>query len=360
LFLNSGQLNQIVLYYVDDEYRSLHPGLATGSIRDESSLMRALRIAETNGLLYPFCKKLLEESHMKEKSGLIETKIRIENKRILFLKKTLSVTEKLFKKENLDFLFIKLYRGVPYTPRDVDVLIRHEDLPSAISLFRKNGFDVQAFSDVEIQCQREDLLKVDLYCGFYYLSLPFVDDELLWRDCRIVDMYGFDCPIPGFEADFLSTVIHSLLGHRRLSLLDFLYAKSLLNSERLSFDTMLKEAEKYGWADAFNKVFHTLKDLHKSLYSSENFPKGIRFPLVYSTKFVFEIFQGFAGFNVDTRTKFLFALSAFLDATYHKYLYVGQTLPLEIPKQLKNVINRSLYKVRRLRGDRKTNVLPIE
>jgi len=353
LFHRIGQLNQIVLYYVDDEYRSQYPDLAKGTLHDEQSLIQALRIAEINGLLYPFCSKLLEEPHMKEKLGLIETKIRGENKRLFLLRKTLGTMEELFKKGNLDFMFIKLYRGIPYAPRDVDVLIRHEDILDVISLFRKNGFDVEAFGDVEIQCQRADLLKVDLYCGFYYLSLPFIDDDFLWKDPRVVDVQGVDCPIPGFEADFLSLVIHSLLGHRRLSLLDFLYAKSLLNSERLSFYKMQKEAEKYGWAYAFTKVVHKLEDIHVSLYSSPNFPKGNSFPFVYSTKFVFEAFEGFAGLPVDMRAKFLFALSAFLDAIYHKYLNVRQVVPYDIPNQLKNIVAKSLYKVRQQRGDRK-------
>ena len=354
MFHRSGQLNQIVLYYVDDEYRSQHPDLVAGTFRGEHSLMQALRISEANGLLYPFCSKLLEEPHMKEKSSLIKTKIRNENKRLLLLRKTLSVIMELFERENLDFMFIKLYRGIPYAPRDVDVLVKPNDTRSTISLFKNNGFNVEVFSDVEIQCQRADLLKVDLYCGFYYLSLPFIGDEFLWKDHRIVDMQGFDCPIPGFEADFLSMVIHSLLGHRHLSLLDFLYAKSLLNSERLSFSKMLKEAENYGWAYAFAKVFHTLEDLHESLYLSSHSSKGINFPFIYSTKFVLEAFQGFAGLPVDAKTKFLFVLSAFFDATYHKYLDIRHVAPIEIPNEIKNILSKSLYKVRGFRGDRRT------
>jgi hypothetical protein len=331
--------------------------LSTEIILDKGALTQSLRIAEINGLLYPFCSKLLEDSNIREKSDIVKTYMENEEKKLVLLKKTLSIIKELCEEEALDFMFIKLYRGISYAPRDVDVLIKPSDMRRTISIFKMNGFNVKIFSNVEIQCLRTDLLKVDLYCGFYYLSLPFIDDEFLWKDPRIVDMQGFDCPIPSPEADFLSIVIHSLLGHRRLSLLDFLYAKSLLNSRRLSFDKMLKEAEKYGWAHAFTKVFHTLEDLHESLYSNPNFPKGTRFPFVYPTKFVFKAFQGFAGLPVNTRTKFLFALSAFLDATYHTYLDVGQVVPIEIPEQLKNIVAKSLYKVRQQRGDRKISAL---
>jgi len=344
----------LVLYYVDDEYCKTHPNLPTTMRNKKADWVKALRIAKENGLLHYFSRRLLDNGG-ELPSNLLGRVIEQEEMSFVKLRETLYFVNSLFKDEGLDFMFIKLYRGISYAPRAVDILVKHKDMLRAISLFKKNGFKVESFSDVEIQCQRADLLKVDLYCGFYYLSLPFIDDEFLWRDHRIVAIEGVDCVVPAFEADFLSLVIHSLLGHGHISLLDFLYAKGLLNSERLSFDKMLKEAEKYGWAHAFTKVFRTLKELHESLYSSPNFPKGIRFPFVYSTKFTFEAFQAFAGLPVDMQTKLFFILSAFLDAAYHKYLNTGQVISMEIPKQLKSIIAKSLYKVRQQRGDRKTS-----
>lgn len=353
MFLKIGQLIQMVLYYVDDEYRNLHPDLAKESFHVEQCLIQALRIAEINGLLYSFCSKLLKEPRIKEKRSLIKTRIRNENEKLLLLKKTLGFIKGLFESENLDFMFIKLYRGIPYAPRDVDILIRHNDMSNVISLLKRNNFDVEVLSEVEIQCRRADLLKVDLYCGFYYLSIPFIGEEFLWRNPRIVNIQGFDCPIPNFEADLLSMVIHSLLGHRHLTLLDFLYAKNLLKSEQLSLNKTLEEAERYGWAHAFTEILYTLEGLYKSLYSSPNFPNEISFPFVYPTKFVFKAFQGFASLPINVKTKLFFALSAFLDATYHKYLYVKQAVSFELPKQLKKIIDKNLYKVRQRRGDRK-------
>jgi hypothetical protein len=354
--LNKGLRDAIslVLYCVDGEFRKKHPNFLA-NIKDERVWMNALRVADANGLLFYFCKRVVEEGSTFRRPFNAEMIVRREEEKFSQLRRTLAFLSSLFADNGMDFRFIKLYRGLPYVPRDVDVLITSEEVFDVVSLLRRRGFAVDSFDDVEIRCQRAGLLKVDLYCGFCYLSLPFIDEGFLWRDSRIVDVQGVDCPIPGFEADFLSLVIHSLLGHRRLSLLDFLYAKSLLNSERLRFDKMLKEAEKFGWAHAFTKVFHALEDLYESLYSIVDFPRGISFPFVYSTKFVFEAFEGFAGLPVDVRTKFLFGLSAFLDAIYHKYLNLWQVIPIEIPKQLKNIVAKSLYKVRQQRGDRKTS-----
>ncbi len=351
MFRRSIQPFQVILYYVDYEFQSKRPNLVSNNLLDKLPWRRVLSIAEANGLLHPFCTKFLEETPMSEKSDSIKRKIRDEDKELFRFQKTMKVVQHLLKKGDIDFMFIKLYRGIPYVPRDVDILLKREDLQAAVSLFRKNGFNVEAFSDVEIGCERPDLLKVDLYCGFYYVSLPFLDTKFLWENQRIVNIFGVNCIIPSFEADFLSLVIHSLLGHRRLSLLDFLYAKNLLHSEYLNFEDMLRETEKYGWTSAFIRVTEKIRDIYNRLYFKANTPRSLDFPYIFSTKFVLGGFQSFAGLGVNTKIKFL--LSAVLDATYHRYISVRYVIPFELPDIVKNFIANRLYEVRKQRGDRK-------
>jgi len=341
----------VILYYVDDEYQSKHPNLASENLLDKLPLRQVLRVAEANGLLYPFCTKFLEETHTSEKSDLIRTKIRDESKELLRFVKTIKVVQHVLEKGDIDFMFIKLYRSMPYVPRDVDILLRREDLQAAVSLFRKNGFNVEAFSDVEIGCERPDLLKVDLYCGFYYVSLPFMDTKFLWANQRTVDICDVSCIVPSLEADFLSLVIHSLLGHRRLSLLDFLYAKHLLYSECLNFDDMLRETGKYGWKNAFVRVSEKIRDIHNDLYFKSNTLRSFNFPYTFSTKFILESFQSLAGLGVNTKIKFM--LSALLDAMYHRYVSVGYAVPFEMPDRVKSFVMGSFYEARKQRGDRK-------
>jgi hypothetical protein len=353
LFNSSCQLIPIILYYLDDEYHSLHPNLPTESIKNKEVLLQSLRIAETNGLLYPFCRRLLKEPFLKPSFGIIRAQLKSEERSLAHLRVTLQAVKALFEEESMEFMFIKLYRGEAYAPRDVDVLVKPAEMQSAISKFERNGFYIKTFSDVEIKCEKTGLLKVDLYSGFHYLSSSFIDEVSLWKNLRIVDVQGVDCPIPSIEMDYLSLMIHSLLGHRRLSLLDFLYAKGLLNSAYLSFSWMQREAEKCGWAFAFEKVSNKVNSLHESLYSSTSFPNEICFPFIFSTKFVLEIFQGFATLSIGRREKIIFVLSAFLDGLYHKYLNVWQDVPIAIPEQLKDAISRSLYEIRERRGDQK-------
>lgn len=353
MFDRSSELIPIILRFVDGEFSRLHPRTSIDLIKDRRLLFQSLRIAETNGLLYPFCCGLLGEPFLKDDFGMIEAYVKNEENTLSLLRKTLQSVKVLFEEESLDFMFIKLYRGMEYAPKDVDVLVKSEDMQTAISMLKRDGFGVEVLSDVEIKCQKAGILRVDLYSGFYYLSWPFIDENSFWEDTRKVDIQGVNCSIPSLEVDFLSLIIHSLLGHRRLSLLDFLYAKSLMRSERFNFHKIMSRAEERGWGNAFEKAFQILSDLYQSLYLGADCPNGIRFPLVFSTKFTLGAFNGFACFPVKRTKKIFFIISAFLDATYHSYLSAWQVVPIEIPTPLKVAISRSLYKVREYRGDRK-------
>lgn len=347
--LDNSKSIQLILYHVDDEFRQLNPDLQTSE--DDRLYPRALRIAESNGLLYPFCKSLIHTSKGKKFETLIKTKKNSEESQLKKLAETLHSTQDIMKKNGFDFSVIKLYRGIAYAPRDVDLLIRSEEVSRAMSCFQQNGFAVHPSTAVEIRCEKKDFLKVDLYAGFYYLSLPFIDEEFMWKNPRIVQIQDTECPIPSAEADLLLLMIHSLLGHRRISLLDFLYAKNLMKKTGLGISEMLLQADKHGWSYAFAKTFSKLKNLYKSIYFDCTPPPS--FPFIFSTKYVFEAFESFTNFNFSFTKKTLYAFSALMDAAYHEYMRSEQIFSLAVPEPLKNIISAALFKIRDSRGDRK-------
>ncbi|MFC1488148.1 hypothetical protein ACFLRN_10740, partial [Thermoproteota archaeon] len=157
------------------------------------------------------------------------------------LTKTLSYLNSFFSDMELDFMFIKLFRNLDYAPRDVDVLLKRGQTSKILSALKKENICVKSSGNIETKCEKEGLLDIDFYEGFYYLSLNFLDEDFLWKTPKTVTFCGVECTIPNPDADFLSLIIHSLLGHRYLSLLDFLYAKSFLiddwKSEEMIYQT---------------------------------------------------------------------------------------------------------------------------
>jgi len=249
-------------------------------------------------------------------------------------------------------MFIKLYRGIPYTPRDVDILVRKEQSRQIFSALEKRNMVLKRFNGVETQFEEEGLLKVDLYQGFHYLSLDFSDDEFLWKDPRTVSICGVECLIPSYEADFLSLIIHALLGHRYLSLLDFLYAKSLLN-RKLNLDESLRQAKKYGWSSAFLAIVSAIQNIHQAVYSGANITKLISFPYTFSPRFILKAFQGFADMPISAKTKFTFILSTIIDSVFHEYQMIQRSTSFEAPNEVKKAVMRIIHKVRGLSGDYK-------
>jgi hypothetical protein len=335
------------LYYVDEEYRKAHPNLLTRNKPDV--WLKAIRIAKENGLLYYFAKRVVEEERFLRDP--FKKMVEQEERNLVKLKQTLDFINSLFRQEGLDVMFIKLYRGIPYTPRDVDILIRKEQSRQVFMALKRRNIKLEKFYGVETQFEEKGLLKVDLYQGFHYLSLDFLGDEFLWKNPRTVNICSVECIIPSYEADFLSLIIHAFLGHRYLSLLDFLYAKSLLNNDHLKFDELLYQVEKYKWSYIFQIMVSIIRDLYQELYSGSGIT-SIDFPYRFHPFFILKALNS-AGLQINTGKKMAFILSTLIDNAFYEYTIVRRSMPIELPSEVKKRMMKSIHKIRSLSGDRK-------
>jgi hypothetical protein len=339
------EATSLVLYYVDDEFRKTYPDLPTIMGNKPKIWLKTVAIAKESGLLYYFSKRLFEEGMLSKSS--LEYMVKEEEKGFKKLRNTLLFIKSVFESEGLDFRIIKFYRNIPYVPRDVDILIRKDQTDQVFAVLGKKGV-IRSFSNgVETQFRKKDLFKIDLYQGFHYLSLNFFDDEFLWKNPRIVNICCIECPIPSYEADFLSTVIHSFLGHGYLSLLDFIYIKDLMN-KIYNFNEILYQVRKYNWSYAFLSMISTIIQFYQEIYLKSNI---IDFPYVFSPKFILKTFNGFANMPINAKSKFAFILSSLINYLFHEYQKSQRFIPIEIPKDIKDPIMKCIWKVRSLSGD---------
>lgn len=342
----------MAVYYMDSEYREMRQDMLSTKGNKKEIWTKALKIAEENGFLYYLSKRLLEN-----KAGLSKEILRVivnrEREKLQVYRETLKFINCLFEDEGLDLLFIKLYKGIPYIPRDVDILLKREQMGRVISALKRRGVVLKTFGATEILCLKNGLMNIDLYQGFHYLSLPFLDEEFLWHHPRRVDICGLSCPIPSKEADLLSLFIHALLGQRGLSLLDFLYAKSLL-TESLNRNDLLEQVDKYRWSYAFCMLSSIVRNIYQSSYLSSSNHKFGGFPLLFSPKFILKALRGFTDFpSVSEKRKLIFIASTLIDNIVHKYFLLQRYTSVQMPNKLKDTLMETICRIRNWSGDHK-------
>jgi hypothetical protein len=348
---SSVNATSLVLYCLDPEFRIAHPDILNFAGDKEIAWLKALRIADENGLLYVFSRQLMQED-MRVPRELLRSIIFQEERLMIKLGKTLRFINSFFAETALDFMFIKLYRHVPYVPRDVDLLVKKKDGQRLIYELKKRNISVKISSGVESQFEKADLLRVDVYQGFVYLSHQFLDDEFLWRDSRMVDICGVNCRIPSLEADMLSLLVHALFGHRYLSLLDFLYAKELLH-QGIDADRLFKKDEHRKGNYAFITMLATINRICQKLYSTN--PSGsVDFPFVLSPKQVLQAIEGCVDVPIHARLKLSFILSTLFDRAFNRYQIMRRSAEIDVPDRMKNLLMRSIYTTRSWAGDHKS------
>jgi len=341
----------LILYYVDEEYRHLHRDVAQKIGRNLDIWWRAVTVADQNGLLPYFCQKAADE-----KDGVIGAMMAtvarsLNQKEGVKFRTTLDYVSSMFQNEGFDYMLIKLYRNVPVVPKDIDVLIRKDQIQDVVDAFKKKGFKVRSFSDAEVNCEKEGFLKVDLYEGFYYLNHSFLDSDFIWNNPRTVWISNVKCLIPNVEADLLSTLLHSLFGHRSMNLLDFLYAKSLLHQETLDFELMNNQANKHGWEIILKLMIDFILQNYQVMYFQSN--RHFDFPLVFTAKFVLQASQQVKGTQINTRIIFASLISSLIDQFYRRYQRLQRLVPTEMSNDVGEVALRLIRMVRNRVGDRK-------
>lgn len=294
---DSSETLPLIMYFINEEYRSLHPTVLQKIRNKEFDSEKLLRVARVNKVSYSFSKKFLELcpdlANQEIKSNVNE-----EESHLTKLRNTLKFVTSLFSNEGIDFLIIKQFKDLPYKTQDVDICVR--DFQRVLRILKDKGTLKinNSFTNVTFKLhlgfphyQIKGLLDLDIYRDIPWLGFKCFDEEFLWMDPRSVNLYGTKCPIPNYNADFLSILSSSLFTGGRLNLLDFLYINSLLK-KNLNFDELLQQTGKYGWDLPFTKLVSLMGILHQIIYQSDYLPKFIRFPYTIPISILLESIPG--------------------------------------------------------------------
>lgn len=336
---------KVVLSVVDPEYPN---DIQVDEIaKDKGLLKSAIKLAERNGLYYYFIYRLKELGV--DPSFLGEERWNEEERKLAGLKKTITLLNDVSKDYGIDYLIIKACNTIPHIPRDVDIFVRNEDRTKIIEALEDNGMQC-IYSGVTETALKGEYMKVDVYTEICYIGVDFMDGPFLQQSSVKDEVFGIEYSGLNNGANFLLMLVHSLFGHRSMSLLDFLHMKHIRGNTDM--DACREYAYKRGWGSAFDLVLDKLDIITERIY--ENIEENIHFPYLFDRNFVLECVSGIEGLNMTGYNKI------FLNATLiqDRIIYELKDTPLynllKSFEPTRHLINSLTAYVKSMRGDRKS------
>ena len=335
---------KVVLSVVDPEYPNDIP--IEEIAKDRALLKSAVKLAERNGLYYYFIYRLKELGV--DPSFLGEERRNEEEQKLSDFKDTITLLNDASKESGISYILIKDCNTIPHIPRDIDIFVRAEEKEDMIKALEEYGMRCEHSGSIETTLLAESYLPIDLYTKIIYFGNEFLDDGILFNSIEEREIFGMRYPGLNSEAEFMLTLLHSLFGHRRLTLLDFLHLKRIRNS-RLSIKFCESYARNMNWKSVFTLALERFGLIQKEVYEEK---REIIFPYLFDTKFVMKCTQHINGINLSQSDKLLIYFSLFLDGVKLKlegsifYNMVRGCTPLR--KALLSVGYRS----RSMRGDK--------
>lgn len=339
--MNNPKPLEVVLTVIDPEYPKRVD--IEKIVNDKKLFKSAIRFAERNGLYYYFISRL--KNLNLDLPFLDAKRWEEESKRLEEFKESIRLLNKVSSEYGIDYILIKACNTIPHVPRDVDIFVRETDRVKIIEALKSYGMEYIETSVTEMILRKEAHIDIELYNRICYLGIDFIEDDFLFES-RITDtILGIEYPSLNKEANLLLTVIHALLGHRRISLLDFLHIMNLQKKDNI--DVCREYARKKGWVSMFDLTSNELDSLHERIYK-----KGmiIHFPYLFKRNFMMKCISELIELN-NKKLKIVFYLSLIQDEIVEKskntFLYDVVKSHQSIEKLVTSFMNLIDFKKRR-------------
>ena len=335
---------KVVLSVVDPEYPNDMP--VEEIAKDKGLLKSAIKLAERNGLYYYFIYRLKELGV--DLSFLGEERWNEEERKLTGLKRCITLLNDVSKYYGIEYIIIKACNTIPHIPRDVDIFVRNEDRTKIIKALEDNGMKCVQRGITETAL-KGDYMKVDVYTEICYIGVEFMDGNFLLQSSIKDEVFGIEYSSLNNGANFLLMLVHSLFGHRSMSLLDFLHIKHIRGNTNM--DTCREYAHERGWGSVFDLILNELDTLYERIYTGG---AAIRFPYRFDRNFVLECVSGIEGLDMTGSNKIFFNATLIQD----RLIYELKDTPLyNLVKSFeptRNLINSLTAYVKIMRGDRKS------
>ena len=336
---------KVVLSVIDPEYPN--DVRTEALVNNETVLKQAIKLADRNGLYYYFVQRLRELNFDLASSSLDIERWNSELRNLSALKKTLAFLNEMQKRYGIDYILIKACTMIPHVPRDIDIFVQVEDSAKIYELFEREGMKIAYSNPVETAFDKEGYMKLDIYSKIQYVGMNFIDSEFLW-DSKVGDeMFGINYTSLNSDANFLLLLVHSLFGHRSMTLLDFLHMKTLMRF--IDKRACREYAYENGWGMVLDMGLERLEDLYETIYKDGG---NISFPYLFNRKFMLDCVGSIKGLEMKRREKVFFNISLGLDRFVYelrKSPFYDYLMAFDMGRRVFNSVG---YFVRNRRGDR--------
>ena len=336
---------KVVLSVVDPEYQN--DIRVDEIVKDRSLLKSAIKLAERNGLYYCFIHRLKDlgaDLPLSEKD-----RWKKENQKLSEFKKTVAFLNKVSNDYGIDYIIIKACNTVPHVPKDVDVFVPQKDRIKLIDALENNGMKCIQSGVSETALKGGGYMRVDVYTEICYIGVEFIDRSFLWQSRVKDEVFGIKYFGLNGEANFLLMLVHSLFGHRSMSLLDFLHVKSLRND--IDVGACKEYAHEKCWASVFDLVLSRLNTLYEKIYKKGDI---IHFPYLFDRKLILKCVSGIEGLNMSKYDKLFFHIALIQERIVYELSDTSLYNLLKSFEPARNIINSLTASVKNMRGDRKS------
>jgi hypothetical protein len=316
-------------------------------LQDEKLFNLCIAFAIKNGLYYELILKLKELD--KDLPYLSTTRWSEEESNASKFRETVNFLNELCYENKINYIIIKIFYIHRHVPNDIDTFISGSQRGRFISLLQTNGMKPLHSSLAETKLIG-NYMKTDIYTEISYLGKKFLSSEFLWKSKDKSQFLNVEYPSLNANADFLMLIPHYLFGHRRITLLDFMHIKYLM--ENIDKQKCHKYASDNGWGRMFDLAYDHFQTLRHRLYDRG---ESIKFPYVFDHSFILRCISSVDDLNIGLYRKMFLYLSFILGTLTYSLEGTWIYNVIKSVAPARNFINTISASINANRGDKKSS-----
>jgi len=337
---------ETLLKIIDPQYTDPLTREETISLERKRTYTEILKLAEKNGLKFHILKTL---KNLDLPPGVTEIHGHDnEFKRKQLFKSTIQFLNRISKDNCIDYALIKSFDTIEHTPNDIDIFVLPEQRSNLIFALKQNGMSCQQSSIAETKLEGK-YMNIDIYTEVCYLNFNFLEGQDLWEARIKKSFLGEKYFGLNPDADYLLLLPHSLFGHRRMTLLDFLHLKNL--QTKIDLEKCRDYAKQQGWGYIFDAMTDLLNSMYEDIYLNR---KVKMFPFYYPKAFIWDNIKHLQNDEIENKKRLYFELSYLLEEVMYKCedTFIYRSIKSFGPAQ--KIFNSACSLAKKERGDRKS------
>ena len=333
----------LCLTLIDDKYQ--YKVNLEECFRDQKLIDSTIRFAKRNGLYYIFINNLIKSGFRLSLSE--KNKLKSEDLRRTEFKEMLSLLNRLSNEYEIENVIIKSCDTIPHVPRDIDFFVKQADRTEIIEILKNSGLKC-IHSGLSETSLIKNNIKIDIYTEICYMNKDFIDGAFLLKSNVQKKMFDTYYRSLNENANILLMLIHSLFGHRCITLLDFLHILNIIDN--IDIKACQQYADNNGWLSIFNLMLDWIQYLYNQIYEEG---RTFQFPYLFDRLFLKKCISEIND-DIGMRGQIILEFVFFQDRIIYSMVDTPLYNLLKSNESIRNFINAISSYAKIARGDKKS------